>query len=178
MGGNLTSTSGSPIQTLACALKSLNRNGIQLCAVSRFFQTPSFPEGAGPDYVNAAVCIKTALSARELLQRLHEIEAEFGRERVQRWGMRTLDLDLIAYGEQVLPDRDTQASWRALPIEEQIQQSPGELILPHPRVQDRAFVLGPLCDIAQGWRHPLLGRTFEELYAQLPQSDRDALISL
>ncbi|PSL17854.1 2-amino-4-hydroxy-6-hydroxymethyldihydropteridine diphosphokinase [Shimia abyssi] len=178
LGGNLTSPFGEPVETISEALKHLNKGAIKLLAVSRFFQTPCFPAGAGPDYVNAAVVVRTALDPHALLMRLHEIEAVFGRERVQRWGMRTLDIDLIAFGQRVLPDQDTQIAWQQIAPDAQTSATPSELILPHPRLQDRAFVLGPLCDVSPTWVHPLLGRTLAEIYSQLPQSERDALVSL
>lgn len=166
------------MQTLGAAIQALNGAEIRLRAVSRFFQTPCFPAGAGPDYVNAAATIATNLSPRDLLARLHEIEAQFGRERVQRWGMRTLDIDLLAMEGLVLPDQKTQQGWQALPLEQQTQKTPQELILPHPRLQDRAFVLGPLKDIAPHWRHPLNGQTVGQMHDQLPQTEIKALQAL
>ncbi|TCL00494.1 2-amino-4-hydroxy-6-hydroxymethyldihydropteridine diphosphokinase [Shimia isoporae] len=178
LGGNLPSHVGVPTKTLSAALQRLNGEGIVLLRVSRFFETPCFPAGAGPDYVNAAVVVATNREPHELLSRLHEIEAEFGRERETRWGMRTLDIDLIAYGDVVLPDLDTQRSWRDLALEEQVQATPDQLILPHPRLQDRAFVLGPLMDVAAQWKHPLLGQTVAQMHAKLPAEDVKALKSL
>lgn len=177
-GGNLPSSLGAPAVTLGAAIQSLNAAKIRLCAVSRFYQTPCFPAGAGPDYVNAAAAVKTSLSPHELLARLHEIEARFGRERVQRWGMRTLDIDLLAVEGLVLPDAQTQIDWQALSLTDQTQKTPQQLILPHPRLQDRAFVLGPLKDIAPHWRHPLIGRTVAQMYNDLPQTDIKALHAL
>jgi 2-amino-4-hydroxy-6-hydroxymethyldihydropteridine diphosphokinase len=106
---------------------------------------------------------------------LHDIETRFGRRRAQRWGMRTLDIDLLAMGDSVLPDADTQDRWRNLPPDAQIGATPGELILPHPRLQDRAFVLVPLADVAPDWVHPRLGLTVRDMLAALPQADRDAV---
>ncbi|MGY8791094.1 MAG: 2-amino-4-hydroxy-6-hydroxymethyldihydropteridine diphosphokinase, partial [Pseudomonadales bacterium] len=68
------------------------------------------------------------------------------RVRGERWGKRVLDADLIAFGTQVLPDLYTYKKWRDLPISDQMLQTPDQLILPHPRLQDRAFVLRPLMD--------------------------------
>jgi 2-amino-4-hydroxy-6-hydroxymethyldihydropteridine diphosphokinase len=98
LGGNLPTDAGPPEATVTAALAALGREGATVDAVSRLFRTPCFPPGAGPDYVNAAARVTADLTARELLELLHRIEARFGRERVQRWGMRTLDLDLLAAG--------------------------------------------------------------------------------
>ncbi|PHO05096.1 2-amino-4-hydroxy-6-hydroxymethyldihydropteridine diphosphokinase [Rhodobacteraceae bacterium 4F10] len=178
LGGNLPSHEGDPLLTLNSAYKTLSRDNLRLCKVSRFYETPCFPAGAGPDYVNAAVTVESPLSASEMLKVLHEIEAEFGRERDQRWGMRTLDIDLIGGGDLVLPDRETHAEWMSLPAEEQVRKTPDQLILPHPRLQDRAFVLVPLNDVAPDWKHPVLGLTVSQMLAALPESDRKAVIPL
>ncbi len=168
LGGNLPSTAGLPGETLLSALAALKDAGAELRAVSPFYATPCFPAGAGPDYVNAAAEIGMAGDARQMLDLLHRIEGMFGRERVQRWGRRTLDLDLIAQGQTVLPDLAGHAAWRDLPPGDQMTRAPDELILPHPRLQERAFVLIPLADIAPDWRHPVLGLTVRDMAAALP----------
>lgn len=175
LGSNLGSRAGGRSATLRAALQRLCRDGITLRRLSRFFATPCFPAGTGPDYVNACAAISADLSARELLLKLHETESFFDRDRVQRWGSRTLDLDLLAMGAQILPDAETHARWRDLPPAEQIRATPEALLLPHPRIQDRAFVLGPLSDIAAEWRHPTLRRNVAELLEALPAEDRAAL---
>jgi len=154
--------------TLRAAFGRLARRGARGMRVSRFFRTPCFPPGAGPDYVNAAAVLRLDAGPAGVLECLHAVEVEFGRERAGRWGRRTLDLDLIAAGEEVLPDRATHDRWRDLPPEARIAHTPDRLILPHPRLQDRAFVLVPLADVAPGWRHPVLGMTVREMLAALP----------
>jgi 2-amino-4-hydroxy-6-hydroxymethyldihydropteridine diphosphokinase len=153
------------------AVKALKNSRVTVVKVSRFFATPAFPVGTGPDYVNAAALLETELSPRALLDHLHEIEAELGRERLTRWGQRTLDLDLVAMGDLVLPDAATQDLWRDLPLERQRQEAPDRLILPHPRLQDRAFVLVPMADVAPDWRHPRVGLTVRQMLDRLDPAD-------
>lgn len=174
----MPSDANAPQVTLSMAVAALVQPDIALCAVSRFFRTPCFPAGTGPDYVNAAVEVESALSAAELLARLHALEARFARVRAERWGRRTLDLDLLDHGGAVLPDAQGFARWQGLPLERQMQEAPGELILPHPRVQDRAFVLVPLCDIRPEWHHPVLGRTAAALLSALPAADTAEIVPL
>jgi 2-amino-4-hydroxy-6-hydroxymethyldihydropteridine diphosphokinase len=134
---------------------------------SRLWRSPAWPPG-GPEYVNAAMNLETAQSPEALLESLHAIEARFGRERAARWGARTLDLDLLAWGEAVRPDAATQALWRGLDPERQGREAPDRLILPHPRLQERGFVLAPLAEVAPGWRHPLTGESVGAMLAALP----------
>jgi 2-amino-4-hydroxy-6-hydroxymethyldihydropteridine diphosphokinase len=174
LGGNLPVEGKPPEHTLRAAIASLAARGLSVIAQSRLFRTPCFPKGAGPDYVNAAVVVSVApgMSATEVLQQLHDIEARFGRTRATRWGGRTLDLDLLAFGDLVLPDRDTQTWWRDLAPDEQARQSPPDLVLPHPRLQDRAFVLVPLAEVAPDWVHPVLHRSVMQMLAALSEQDR------
>lgn len=97
---------------------------------------------------------------------------------MQRWGSRTLDLDLIMAGEQVIPSAEVVQSWMDLDPDAQKEKAPDQLLLPHPRLQDRAFVLVPAMDVAPDWRHPLLGRTLRELHDALPKDELAAITPL
>lgn len=175
LGGNLPSTYGDPVQTILVSLAHIHARLGRIVSISRFFQTPAFPKGSGPDFVNAAAAISSALSPEALLAGLHQIEAGAGRVRGMRWAARTLDLDLIAVGDAVLPDAATQRDWMALARDRQGREAPSRLILPHPRLQDRGFVLIPLADICPDWRHPVLGRTVREMADALPDEDKAAI---
>ena len=178
LGSNQLSSSGNPAETLVEAKNRLSREIGTNHLASRFFSTPSFPPGSGPDFVNAAVAFDCDLDPRHLMEALHDIEADMGRVRTNRWGQRTLDLDLLAVGALVLPDRATYERWRNLPPERQTTETPQQLILPHPRMQDRGFVLVPLADIAPDWVHPVLGRTVLEMLSDLPTGALDGIVAL
>ncbi len=143
--------------------------------MSRWYATPAFPVGSGPDFINAAIALQNDAPPIEVLSHLHRIERMFGRERTLRWGPRTLDLDLIAADDMILPDLTTWRHWHDLPADRQSADTPEQLILPHPRLQDRAFVLVPLMDIAPDWVHPALRRSIAEMHADLTAEDLEGV---
>ncbi|MCA0199948.1 MAG: 2-amino-4-hydroxy-6-hydroxymethyldihydropteridine diphosphokinase [Proteobacteria bacterium] len=149
VGANLPSDAGSPLQTCEAALVHLGRLGVVVAARSPWYETAPVPVSDQPWFVNAVVRAETALSPAGLLAALHLTEAAFGRLRTVTNAARTLDLDLLAYGDVI---RTGEAP-----------------LLPHPRLHERAFVLFPLRDLAPGWRHPVLGETAENLAARLPE---------
>jgi 2-amino-4-hydroxy-6-hydroxymethyldihydropteridine diphosphokinase len=178
LGSNLKFGGESPATVLDAAIAALRSRRFVIRACSKYFDTPAFPAGAGPNFVNAAIAIETALPAEVILAQLHEVEAEMGRSRAVRWGARTLDLDIIAVGSQVLPDAQTHRYWRDLPLDKQETITPQELILPHPRLADRAFVLVPLMDIAPDWRHPITGVSIRQMHDALSAAQRSEVIAL
>ncbi|MDI3338236.1 2-amino-4-hydroxy-6-hydroxymethyldihydropteridine diphosphokinase [Defluviimonas aestuarii] len=178
IGSNSPSGKGDSLATVISALVTIHHDIGQIVAVSRFFRTPAYPPGSGPDFVNAAALVASSLSPEGLLAALHRIEAEAGRTREIRWGARTLDLDLLIYGDTVMPDSDTQKAWMALPLEKQKQDAPDRLILPHPRLQDRGFVLIPLAEIAPAMIHPVTGLSVAEMVSALSKAEKAAICPL
>jgi 2-amino-4-hydroxy-6-hydroxymethyldihydropteridine diphosphokinase len=82
---------------------------------------------------------------------------------------------LLAFGTQIFPSLEEYAKWHNLPMSDQLKQAPIEMILPHPRIQNRAFVLKPLMDINPHWEHPVSGLTVTEMYANLSEGDREGI---
>lgn len=148
---------GPPRATLEAALTALSARGVAVSRVSRFYRSAAVPASDQPWFVNAVAAVETALAPAALLAALHAVEKSFGRVRGERNAPRLLDLDLLAYDDRVDPGGD------------------GQPALPHQRLHERGFVLVPLRDVAPGWRHPVLGRTVDELIAALPDPGIDPL---
>jgi 2-amino-4-hydroxy-6-hydroxymethyldihydropteridine diphosphokinase len=178
LGGNLPSPYGPPETTLRMAIGQIETRFGKVTGKSRLWRTPAYPAGSGPDYVNAALAFDTGLDARAVLAGLHAIERDFARDRAGRWGARTLDLDLLALGDVVLPDGQVQSDWRLLPPEQQVARTPDRLILPHPRLQDRAFVLVPLSEVAPDWVHPLTGQSVRTMLAARSGAELDEIVAV
>lgn len=104
-----------------------------------------------PDYLNGCAILETELEPLELLAKLQQIETEFGRVRHQRWDARTLDLDILLIDDVIFQTETLE--------------------VPHPRMNDRAFVLVPLAEIAPDWRHPILNQSIAELLRFVDASD-------
>jgi 2-amino-4-hydroxy-6-hydroxymethyldihydropteridine diphosphokinase len=178
LGGNEASQIGDPRETVQFALGVMQRKGVVTLKLSYFYATPAVPAGSGPDYVNAAALVQSPFEATELLEIVHEVEADLGRKRVVRWGSRPVDIDLISHEDEVRPSRAEFERWRDLPLEKQGRIAPEELILPHPRMQDRAFVLVPVLDVAPDWVHPVSGLSVAEMVKNLPEKDVEQVVRL
>lgn len=127
----------------------------RLKRASSLYRTPAWPDPSDPPFVNAVAAIETGMAPEALLAALHAVEAGFGRRRSQRNAPRTLDLDLVAYHDarrEAGPDGQG-------------------LILPHPRLVDRAFVLVPLAEIAPDWRHPVTDERAAALASRIDAAD-------
>ena len=166
LGANSPAGRASNLRRVARAARALPG---RLVALSHPYASPAWPPGRGqPAFVNAVALVASPLPPRAMLDRLHAMEAAAGRRRGRRWAMRPLDLDLLAAGGLVRPDPPAARAWAAMAPAEQARRAPAALVLPHPRLADRAFVLIPLCDVAPGWRHPLTRRRAVPLRDALP----------
>ena len=178
IGSNQRLTNSSSSDVLSTALSRIAVSVGSITLLSRFFQTPAFPKGSGPDFVNAALVVRAHSSAHEILEKLHAIEHELGRVRETRWGQRTIDIDLIAVEQNIVPDSETFKKWQLLPFSQQTKIAPDQLILPHPRMQDRAFVLGPMMDLCPYWVHPVIQKSVSQMYDVLDSQDKAEVMPL
>jgi 2-amino-4-hydroxy-6-hydroxymethyldihydropteridine diphosphokinase len=144
IGSNL----GNALKNCQHAVEILSQaKGIEITRVSSFYKTEPVGIENQNLFINAVVEIKTALSARNLFQLLQNIEKDMGREREVNGGPRIIDLDLLFYGQEVIKDTD--------------------LIVPHPEIQKRRFVLEPMCEIASYFIHPAFGVSMRGLKDRL-----------
>lgn len=178
LGSNVITPQFQPLERLRHVLVDLGDVGLTLKNASQFFHTPFFPANQGADFVNAVVVVRANLDAPEVLKRLHAIEAAHDRVRERRWADRTLDIDLLSWGDAILPNVETYSAWRELPLERQKTDTPEQLILPHPRLQDRAFVLVPLNEVLPTWIHPVTGESVADMLDALPESEKSAVLPL
>lgn len=139
LGSNL----GDSLNIVENAVQILAQTpGMKLISCSNWYRTaPIGPPQ--PDYINGCALFQVQLTPLEILERLLAIENQFGRERREHWGARTLDLDLLLYDDLVLNTPHLQ--------------------LPHPRMHERAFVLVPLAEIAPNWVHPVLKSNIQQI---------------
>jgi len=172
LGANLSSNVGSPLQTLQAAIEAMPAMGITPGRCSSFYQTAAIAPDAQPPYVNAVISVETAHSAADLLAQLHALEALFGRTRKQRWGSRSLDIDLLDYRGEVVPLTGERA-WGPAG-----GPGPRPLTLPHPMMAKRAFVLVPLAEIAPSWRHPVTGESAQTLLERLEAPEKQGVVQL
>ena len=151
---SLGSNEGDRLNMLCQAAQMLG-GSFNLLALSRVYETKPWGVTEQPNFLNMCVAVDAECGAFEVLERINEIEALLGRLRKTRWGQRTIDIDIIFFGNSIIES--------------------DRLTVPHKYMQQRAFVLVPLCDIAADFMHPLLNKTTAELLAELPKEDMKCL---
>lgn len=159
LGSNVPGLWGGPRETVERALVELDRPPLRLVKASRLIRTAPMGPHDQPDFINAVAIIETELDAPALLARLHDIELEADRRRSLRWGPRTLDLDLIDYDGRIISEADG------------VRTRHGAMVLPHAGIAHRAFVLGPIAEIAPEWRHPVTGKSAAQMLGELGEGD-------
>jgi len=143
LGSNL----GDRLTYLKKATRSIEKEAGTVVRRSAIYRTESWGKTDLPEYLNQVLQIESALLPQALLSTLQQIEASLERTREEKWGSRTIDIDILFYDEE--------------------QISGPNLIIPHPLLQERRFVLKPMMEIAPLLEHPVFGKTIKQLYAQL-----------
>ena len=155
-GSNEAGVWGDPIAAIQRAFDELGRAGVWLPRTSRLAVSRPLGAVSQPDYINAVAVGKTTLDPEALLALAKRLEQEAGRLPGPRWGPRPLDIDILDFAGLALGWAGPHDPTR-----------PAHLVLPHPELHKRAFVLEPLIEVAPGWRHPVLGMTAEQMLAAL-----------
>jgi len=147
----------TPRATCIAAIQELLSYGMSIENQSSWYKSAPVPTSAQPWFINGIISVKTSLKAPDLIGILQNIEKKFGRVRTTKNAARTLDLDLIDYANTVL-------GWG--------KKNDSDLIIPHPRMHKRSFVLLPLFEIAPNWHHPVLKISIEELIKKLDSNQQ------
>lgn len=162
LGGNLPGPWGPPLATLGRAREELAAAGLRIVRSSGYYRTSPLGPGRQAPYLNAVLLLQASAAPAGLLRLVKRIERRAGRRFAPRWAPRSLDIDVLDHGGRCLgwpPGR----------------RKPGRLILPHPEMHRRAFVLVPLLEIAPHWRHPALGIAGRALLAKLGRAERSGV---
>ena len=170
LGSNVTSRWGNSDITVLEALKCLRRYGIRVVRRSRLYRTAPYGPVRQPDFINAAALISTSIPPIPLLSLFKKIETKAGRETGNRWGPRALDIDILDYNHMV-------TNW-SIHDKQVFKYSQLRLILPHPGIASRAFVLWPLLDIVPNWHHPVSGQTVAQMLKRLHSARQGRVIEI
>ena len=154
LGSNVFGPWGSPAETLDRAVVEIASNGAKVLAQSSWIETEPYGQTDQASFVNGALSIKTHLQPEALLTMLHGIEVAAGRKRREKWGPRTLDLDIIAYDDVVMAGADNSLN----------------LTLPHNDLHNRSFVLLPIKQLNPDWQHPVSGKTVVQMLEELAEN--------
>ncbi|MCX7950361.1 MAG: 2-amino-4-hydroxy-6-hydroxymethyldihydropteridine diphosphokinase [Clostridiales bacterium] len=137
---------GDRYEIVKKALELIEKNDMKIIKKSKIYETEPYGYLEQPPFINGAILVETELSCRDVLKKLLDIEKQLGRERIIRWGPRTIDLDIIFYNNEIYDEED--------------------LKVPHPDMHNRDFVLKPICDINPNFIHPIFNMTVLELYTK------------
>jgi len=157
LGSNVPGPWGSPADTLERSVDEIANNHVSVITRSSWIETQPYGLSDQPAFMNGVLHVKTELAPMELLKTLQKIEILAGRIRREKWGPRTLDLDIIAYNNVVMAGCDNEL----------------DLTLPHVDIHNRSFVLLPIKELAPSWQHPVSGKTAAQMLDDLAKKAKN-----
>lgn len=170
LGSNKQGAWGGPLETLDRAARELDAAGLRIVKRSSWYSSAPFGRTDQPAFVNGVVRVRAHFPPLAILAKCHEIERRSGRDRRQRWGPRTLDIDLLTYHEVIVGQN---VNHRETALRKFIP-----LILPHPGVTLRPFVLTPIDEIEPFWHHPITGKTARMMSSKLKLQSQGAILKM
>ncbi len=159
LGSNRAGAWGCPLATLQRAARELSDDRCRVTRRSHLYETAALGPEPQASFVNGVVAIACSLPPEALLRRLKALERRAGRRSGRRWGPRALDLDILDYNGQI-------RGWKR-PCRSHDRVRPSPLVLPHPQLHVRPFVLLPLLDVVPEWRHPVLNVPVRQLWRRI-----------
>lgn len=161
LGANIPGKWGTPMDTMHRVVEEIKLLGYRVQSCSRIIRSTPMGMRRQPDFCNAVVAVEARVGTAALLRSMKRLERAAGRRPGPRWGPRPLDIDILTHGGRTIGFGTRRTK-------------PGSLLLPHPNLAERTFVLEPMSEIAPHWRHPATGRTVREMRLTLRQPRRVA----
>ncbi len=158
IGSNLPSEEGGRENNILKAISYLKKLNLNLIQISSFYQTPSYPNNSEPKFINLCIKLKSNLNASELLNEIKKIEKKLGRIRIKKNEPRTCDIDIVDFNGEIIKN--------------------DELIVPHPRLHLRNFVIYPLKEIEPNWVHPIFNKNIDSFFQELDKNSHNEITRL
>ena len=158
IGSNLPSKEGGRENNILKAITYLKKLKLNLIKISSLYETPSYPNNLDPKFINLCVKLESDLKASELLNEMKKIEKKLGRTRIKKNEPRTCDIDIIDFNGEIIRN--------------------DELVVPHPRLHQRNFVIYPLKEIEPNWFHPIFNKNIDSLFQELDKSFHNEITRL
>ncbi len=158
IGSNLPLEEGGREENILKAISCLRKLNLDLIEISSFYQTPSYPNNSDPKFINLCIKLKSNLNSSELLNEIKKIEKKLGRTRIKKNEPRTCDIDIIDFNGEIIKS--------------------DELIVPHPRLHLRNFVIYPLKEIEPNWSHPIFNKNIDSFFQELHKNSHNEITRL